>query len=132
MCLHQSRLKATLGHASALDGPAFWETDDGRPASRRAERRTQHAQSGLGVRRTPEQDAAQVVTMVLDAGYLAGGRRWHLGSGLIVMPKSVHPERIRQNIDVFDVKLDADDVEAIAKLDREDGRNGGDHMTANY
>ncbi len=58
--------------------------------------------------------------------------RWHLDSGLIVIPKSVHPERIRQNIDVFDFELDADDMEAIAKLDRENGRIGGDPITANY
>ncbi len=58
--------------------------------------------------------------------------RWHLDGGLIVIPKSVHPERIRQNIDVFDFELDADDMEAIAKLDRENGRIGGDPITANY
>jgi 2,5-diketo-D-gluconate reductase A len=58
--------------------------------------------------------------------------RWHLDLGLIVIPKSVHPERIRQNIDVFDFKLDADDRGKIETLDREDGRIGGDPLTANY
>ena len=32
--------------------------------------------------------------------------RWHLDSGLSVIPRSVSPERIRQNIDVFDFELD--------------------------
>lgn len=44
--------------------------------------------------------------------------RWHLDSGLIVIPKSVTPGRIRDNADVFDFSLDADDMAAIAKLDR--------------
>jgi 2,5-diketo-D-gluconate reductase A len=58
--------------------------------------------------------------------------RWHLDLGLIVIPKSVHAERIAQNIDVFDFKLDADDLARIETLDRKDGRLGGDPMTANY
>ena len=58
--------------------------------------------------------------------------RWHLDSGLIVIPKSVHAERIRQNIDVFDFKLDADDMTAIAALDAADGRIGPDPETADF
>ena len=58
--------------------------------------------------------------------------RWHLDSGLIVIPKSVHAERIRQNIDVFDFKLDAQDMTAIAALDAADGRIGPDPETADF
>ncbi len=43
--------------------------------------------------------------------------RWHLQQGLVVIPKSVHEERIRENIDVFDFQLDADDLAAFAALD---------------
>ncbi len=44
--------------------------------------------------------------------------RWHLQLGNIVIPKSVTPERIRQNIDVFDFELSAADLDAVAALDR--------------
>ncbi|MBK5219681.1 MAG: aldo/keto reductase [Thermoleophilia bacterium] len=43
--------------------------------------------------------------------------RWHLQLGNIVIPKSVTPERIRENIEVFDFELEQDEIEAIAALD---------------
>ncbi|MER7998302.1 aldo/keto reductase [Streptomyces sp. NPDC095613] len=43
--------------------------------------------------------------------------RWHLQLGNVVIPKSVTPSRIRENIDVFDFELDADDLAALAALD---------------
>lgn len=44
--------------------------------------------------------------------------RWHLELGLVTVPKSSNPERIAQNIDVFDFGLDAADVAALSGLDR--------------
>ena len=44
--------------------------------------------------------------------------RWHLQLGNIVIPKSVTPARIRENLDVFDFELGDDDMRAIAALDR--------------
>ncbi|MDN0122194.1 2,5-didehydrogluconate reductase DkgA [Yersinia aleksiciae] len=43
--------------------------------------------------------------------------RWHLDCGLIVIPKSVTPTRIKENFDVFDFKLHKDELTAISKLD---------------
>jgi 2,5-diketo-D-gluconate reductase A len=43
--------------------------------------------------------------------------RWHLQSGLVVFPKSVHPERIRENLGALDFTLDEADMAAIAQLD---------------
>jgi diketogulonate reductase-like aldo/keto reductase len=49
--------------------------------------------------------------------------RWGLQHGRSVIPKSVRPERIAQNIDVFDFELSADEMAAIDGLDT--GRRGG-------
>jgi len=43
--------------------------------------------------------------------------RWHLQSGLVVFPKSVHPERLRENFGALDFTLNADDMALIDKLD---------------
>jgi 2,5-diketo-D-gluconate reductase A len=44
--------------------------------------------------------------------------RWHIDRGDIVFPKSVNPDRIRENIDIFDFELSGEDVEAISALNR--------------
>jgi 2,5-diketo-D-gluconate reductase A len=44
--------------------------------------------------------------------------RWHLQLGTVVIPKSVTPARIRENIDVFGFALDDAEMAAIAGLDR--------------
>jgi len=55
--------------------------------------------------------------------------RWHLDSGLMVIPKSARPERIAENFEVFDFRLDDEDLAAIAKLDSPGGRHGADPLT---
>ncbi|WP_337063312.1 aldo/keto reductase [Kineococcus sp. G2] len=50
--------------------------------------------------------------------------RWHVQLGNLVIPKSVTPQRIRENIDVFDFELSDADMAQIAGLDRADGRVG--------
>ncbi|MFF8909524.1 aldo/keto reductase [Streptomyces olivaceoviridis] len=44
--------------------------------------------------------------------------RWHLQIGNIVIPKSVTPERVRQNLDVFGFELTDEDLRSLAALDR--------------
>jgi len=51
--------------------------------------------------------------------------RWHLQIGNVAIPKSSNPERIRQNIDVFDFELSADDMARIADLNQD--RRIGSH-----
>jgi len=43
--------------------------------------------------------------------------RWHLQLGNVVIPKSATPERIHENIEIFDFELSEDDLDAIAQLD---------------
>jgi 2,5-diketo-D-gluconate reductase A len=50
-------------------------------------------------------------------------RRWHLQQGRVVIPKSVTPSRIRENLDVFGFTLSAGELAAVDALER-DGRTG--------
>lgn len=42
--------------------------------------------------------------------------RWHLQNDLIVIPKSTHEGRIRENFDVFDFELSSDEMDTINSL----------------
>ena len=44
--------------------------------------------------------------------------RWHIQRGVVVIPKSTHRERMRENLDVFDFTLTPEDMAAIAALDQ--------------
>ncbi|MFF5373299.1 aldo/keto reductase [[Kitasatospora] papulosa] len=108
------------------------------PGLQQRELRSLHAGSGIATEAwSPLAQGALLDDEVLTS--LAGrhGRspaqvvlRWHLQLGNVVIPKSVTPARIRQNIDVFDFELSADDMEAIAGLDR-GMRTGPDPDTLN-
>ncbi|MEU7302908.1 aldo/keto reductase [Streptomyces sp. NPDC048304] len=54
--------------------------------------------------------------------------RWHVQLGNVVIPKSVTPSRIKENIEVFDFSLDDEDLAAISALN-EDRRLGPDPAT---
>lgn len=74
-----------------------------------------------GIAKATGKTAAQVVL------------RWHIQRGDIVFPKSVSPERMRENFEIFDFELSGDDMAAISGLDRgEDGRNGPHPDTFDY
>ena len=44
--------------------------------------------------------------------------RWNIQRGVVVIPKSTHLERMKENFDVFDFELSAEDMAAIAALDK--------------
>ena len=43
--------------------------------------------------------------------------RWHIQQGLVAIPKSANPQRMKENLDIFDFALDAEDLAAISTLD---------------
>ena len=59
--------------------------------------------------------------------------RWHVQLGHIVFPKSVTPERIQANYDIFDFELTDEDLALISALDQgEKGRTGPNPDTFDY
>lgn len=50
--------------------------------------------------------------------------RWHIQTGVVVIPKSVTPSRIEENFNVFDFELNEEDMSKIAHIDK-GIRNGG-------
>jgi 2,5-diketo-D-gluconate reductase A len=57
--------------------------------------------------------------------------RWHVERGDVVFPKSTRPERIAENIDIFDFGLSGTDLAAITALNR-DERIGPDPDTFDW
>ncbi|MER7107738.1 aldo/keto reductase [Streptomyces sp. NPDC000229] len=107
------------------------------PRLQQAESRTFHAQAGIATEAWSPLGQGKGLLEVPTIAAIARkhGRtpaqavlRWHLQLGNVVIPKSVTPSRIRENIDVFDFELDADDMAAFAALD-ESERLGPDPAT---
>lgn len=57
--------------------------------------------------------------------------RWDLQSGVVTIPKSIRAERIRENADVFDFELTAEDMAAIDAMN-ENRRFGADPDNFNF
>ncbi|TPF96979.1 2,5-diketo-D-gluconic acid reductase [Bifidobacterium sp. UTCIF-39] len=55
--------------------------------------------------------------------------RWHVQSGRVIIPKSSHPERMRQNLDLFGFELTEAEMNAIDALHDPQGRISGDPAT---
>jgi diketogulonate reductase-like aldo/keto reductase len=131
---HLERLFAETGLVPAVDQVEL------HPYFPQTELRALHAEHGIATEAWSP--LGQGRGLLEDASLVAIGKkhgktaaqvvlRWHLQLGNIVIPKSVTPERIRQNFEVFDFTLDAEDLAAIAKLDR-GGRIGPDPDTFDW
>lgn len=57
--------------------------------------------------------------------------RWHIDSGVAVIPKATSMAHLTENLASVQVQLDAEDVAILAELDREEGRSGPNPMTMN-
>ncbi|MFF9402741.1 aldo/keto reductase [Streptomyces sp. NPDC014744] len=97
------------------------------PGLQQTELRAFHAQHGIATEAwSPLAQGAVLndpaVTAVADRTGKSPAQvvlRWHLQLGNIVIPKSVTPARIRQNLEVFDFELTDEDMAAIAATDRD-------------
>ena len=59
--------------------------------------------------------------------------RWHIQRGDIVFPKSSHPQRMKDNFEIFDFDLGDEEIEALTALDKgEAGRMGPNPDTFAY
>lgn len=89
------------------------------------------AWSPMGKRRAPLEERA--VTAAAQTHGVSPGQvilRWHVKLGSLPIPKSADPHRQRQNLDVFDFELTAEEVDAISGLAEDGGRLfGGDPDT---
>ncbi|MCV7178169.1 aldo/keto reductase [Mycolicibacterium sphagni] len=84
------------------------------------------AHSPLGHNREPLTDA--MITRIADAHGKSAAQvilRWHMQHGVIAIPKSASPQRMTENVNVFDFELSGEEMAAIDGLDRgADGRVG--------
>ncbi len=55
--------------------------------------------------------------------------RWHIQNGLVVIPKSDDPGRMRENLDIFDFALDPQDLAELAILDEGPGAGNDSDAT---
>lgn len=55
--------------------------------------------------------------------------RWHIACGASVIPKATSTAHLVENMESFDFELDAEDLSALAGLDRADGRMGPEPLT---
>ncbi|MFY4722280.1 aldo/keto reductase [Streptomyces sp. LaBMicrA B280] len=103
------------------------------PGLQQAELRAFHAEHGIATEAwSPLAQGAVLGEPVISDLAARYGRspaqiviRWHLQLGNIVIPKSVTPARIRENFDVFGFTLTAEEMQALAALDR--GLRTGPH-----
>jgi 2,5-diketo-D-gluconate reductase A len=59
--------------------------------------------------------------------------RWHIQRGDVIFPKSIHPQRMKDNFEIFDFDLGDEEIEALTALDKgEPGRTGPNPDTFDY
>ena len=75
------------------------------------------AWSPLGQGAALSDDTVQGIAADVDRTPAQVVLRWHLQLGNVVIPKSVTPERIEENFEVFDFELSDDQMEAIGALE---------------
>ncbi|MEU6161873.1 aldo/keto reductase [Streptomyces sp. NPDC047130] len=118
-----AHLRRLLDHSSLV--PAVNQVEL-HPGLQQAELRAAHAELGIATEAwSPlaqgavlEDEAVETLARRYDRSPAQIVLRWHLQLGNIVIPKSVTPTRIAENIDVFGFALTEEEMASLAALDR--------------
>ena len=133
---HYSRIRKKNESHPKQNHCAAHDKHDHSPNLPQAELRAFHAEHGIATEawsplaKGGVLDDPTVLRLASDHGKTPAQvvLRWHLELGNVVIPKSVTPERIEENFDVFDFELADDDMRALAELDANE-RTGPDPAT---
>jgi len=77
---------------------------------------------GMADGEVPRDPALQAIARKHGKTAAQVGIRWLIERGFVALSKTAKPERVAENFDVFDFELSAEDMVAISKLARTDGR----------
>ena len=104
---------------SSLVPLSTWRTVEGQESAKTEQMRADGAAGDSPFRSMAEKHGVSEAQVLL---------RWGVQQGYAVIPKSTHADRMRANLDLFSFELDAEDMAAMATMDRGDGVawSGGD------
>lgn len=97
---------------SSLVPLSTWRTEPGQSSAKTAEMQAASSDSGSPFKAMAAKYGVTEAQILL---------RWGVQNGFAVLPKSLNPERMRQNIDLFGFEIDANDMALIKAMDRGDG-----------
>ena len=128
---HLERLEAETGIVPTVNQieshPRFWQPETNAYCDAHGIRI--EAYSPLGRGRDIDSAPVCVASQRLDVTPAQVVLRWHVQKGHVVLPKSTHVERMRQNMDLYGFVLPQTDMNAISALDEPAGRISGDPRT---
>ena len=90
------------------------------------------AYSPLGQGRDLEDPVVTGIAQRLDVTPAQVVLAWHIAQGRVVIPKSVHPDRMRTNLEAASLRLEEADIAAVTGMHDAGGRLGGDPATFDY
>jgi 2,5-diketo-D-gluconate reductase A len=97
---------------SSLVPLSTWRTEPGQSSAKTAEMQAAGADAASPFRAMAAKYGVTEAQVLL---------RWGVQKGFAVLPKSLNPARMRQNIDLFGFEIDAGDMALIEGMDRGDG-----------
>ena len=125
---HLERLEDECGIVPAVDQieshPSFWQPEVDEWC--RAHGTVVEAYSPLGRGTDIGSEPALAAAARLGVSPAQVVLRWHVQKGHVVIPKSTHAERMRQNLDVYGFELTQEEMDALSALDGPQGRISGD------